>query len=524
MNNLENALDVPTHLSRLTRALSSEHDAQRLLDQVVESAMDLLNSDGGTLYIQQNNQLHFHVLRNRSLGLDSNSVQLAPIPLDDLEGGASRLVVVRAFKDRETIVIDDAYQDQRSDLSGTRQIDQQLNYRSQSFICVPLKDNEDQIIGVLQLINALDADGKVVAFRAEQRYLLEALGAIAATILTQRELINAQKTLFESFIKLIAEAIDYKSPVTGRHCQKVPEIAMLLADAVCQANDGAYADVVFNEQQLYELKIAAWLHDCGKITTPEAIIDKGRKLEQLFDRIELVASRVREYQSALLLADLRQHGAAASPTAACQTTLAQSNADLAFMRQINQGGEALSDTDLEGLQQLAEISWLGPDGKQCHLLTEDELANLSIRRGTLLPDELAIMRDHIVVTNRMLHSLPYPRHLQRVPEIAGNHHEHLDGTGYPRKLAAEELCVRARIMGIADIFEALTAPDRPYKQGMSLSQALTIIGRHAQAGRLDAELFTIFVRSGVYLQYARRFMHADQIDQPDLGSLPGLLR
>ncbi|SDU14338.1 HD-GYP domain-containing protein [Halopseudomonas salegens] len=523
MNNLDNALDVATHLSRLTRALSSEHDAQRLLDQVVESAMDLLNSDGGTLYIQQHNHLHFHVLRNRSLGLDDSSVKLAPIPLDDLEGSASRLVVVRAFKDRETIVIDDAYQDHRFDLTGTRQIDRQLNYRSRSFICVPLKDNEDQVIGVLQLINALDADGQVVAFRAEQRYLLEALGAIAATILTQRELINAQKTLFESFIKLIAEAIDYKSPVTGRHCQKVPEIAMLLADAVCDSREGAYADVAFNEQQLYELKIAAWLHDCGKITTPEAIIDKGRKLEQQFDRIELVASRVREYQSALLLADLRQHGTA-SPTASCKAAMTQADADLGFMRQINLGGEQLDTADLQRLEKLAEIKWCGPDGRQRTLLSEDELANLSIRRGTLLPEELAIMRDHIVVTNRMLHSLPYPRNLQQVPEIAGNHHEHLDGSGYPRKLSAEQLCVRARIMAIADIFEALTAPDRPYKQGMPLSQALSIIGRHAAAGRLDAELFTIFVRSGAYLQYARRFMSAEQIDQPDLDNLPGLLR
>lgn len=524
MSNKVNALAVASHLSLLTRALSIEPDDQRILEQVVESAMDLLNSDGGTLYTYKDGMLHFNVLRNRSLGLRNETTDVPPIPLRDESGNLSDLVVVRTLVDQCTIIVNDAYQDQRFDFSGTRRFDTQLGYHSKSFLCVPLKDHEDQVIGVLQLINALDSQGQVIPFHAEHQSLLESLGAIAATILTQRELIEAQKNLFESFIKLIAEAIDHKSPVTGRHCQKVPEIAMLLAKAVCLANEGEYAELNFNEQELYELKIAAWLHDCGKITTPESIIEKSAKLEKVFDCMELIASRAREYQQALLIKVLQDSPGDPEAMAACIAQQQEIEADLSFLRQVNQGSEFVDQADIERIQSLGQVQWQDTNGQVHKLLDEEQVRSLSISRGTLLPEEMQIMRDHIVVTNRMLHSLHYPRYLQNVPDIAGNHHEHLDGGGYPRGLNAEQMSVRDRIMCIADIFEALTAPDRPYKQGMKLSQALNIIGRNVAAGKLDAELFTLFVRQGTYREYAEQYMPAHQIDEPDFDTLPGLLR
>ncbi|MBV1788029.1 GAF domain-containing protein [Marinobacterium sp. D7] len=520
----EHALAVARHLSRLALSLSAEPEHRHILEQVVDSAMELLGCDAGTLYIFRDDKLHFSVLRNRSLGLKDNDPDLEPITLFKDDGTPSDLVVVHAFIDRTTINIADLALEHRFDFSGTFAFDRQFGYHSRSFLCVPLMDHEQQVIGVLQLINALDADGNVCAFNPEQQSLLEALGALAATVLTQRQLIDSQRELFESFIRVIAEGIDYKSPVTGRHCQQVPEIAMMLADGVNQTTSGAYAHTRFSAEEMYELKIAAWLHDCGKITTPEAIIDKGTKLEAQFDRIELVASRMREYQQSLLIDCLTRHPGDPQALKQVQERILQLYAEMDFLRITNRGSEFTSPEAVARIECLAQLSWTGVDGRQHKLLNDDEVRNLSISRGTLLPEELQLMRDHIRVTDRMLNSLVYPRSLSQVPEIAVNHHEHLDGTGYPRGLEGDSLSVRARIMCIADIFEALTAPDRPYKEGMKLSQALEIIGRKVEANQLDPELFTIFVREGVYKRYAERFMTESQIDTPELDNLPGLLR
>jgi len=520
----EHAPAVAQHLSRLALSLSAEPDHHRILEQVVDSAMELLHCDAGTLYIFHDDRLHFSVLRNLSLGIRDNDPELDPITLFKEDGTPSDLVVVHAFIDRMTINIPDLTAETRFDLSGTTAFDRIFGYRSRSFLCVPLMNHEQQVIGVLQLINALDYRNEVCAFNSAQQLLLEALGALAATVLTQRQLVDSQRDLFESFIRVIAEGIDYKSPVTGRHCQQVPEIAMMLAEGVNQTSSGLYAEICFSAEEMYELKIAAWLHDCGKITTPEAIIDKGTKLETLFDRIELVAGRMREYQQSLLIDCLTRHPGEPEPLERCREQILKLDAELEFLRTANRGAEFTTPEAVKRIERLAQLSWSGPDGRRHRLLTDDEVRNLSIGRGTLLPEELQLMRDHIRVTDRMLNSLVYPHTLSQVPEIAVNHHEHLDGSGYPRGLNADQLSIRARIMCIADIFEALTSPDRPYKEGMKLSQALEIIGRKVEANQLDAELFTLFVRQGIYKRYADRFMAPVQIDEPDLDSLPGLLR
>ncbi|KEA62181.1 ABC-type amino acid transport protein [Marinobacterium lacunae] len=523
MQHEEHALAVARHLSRLALSLSAEPDHRHILEEVVDSAMELLHCDAGTLYIFRDDKLHFSVLRTQSLGIRDNAPSLDPITLFKPNGEPSDLVVAHAFVDRTTINIPDLSQETRFDFSGTFAFDRQFGYNSRSFLCVPLMDHEQQVIGVLQLINAIDDQENVCAFNQEQQLLLEALGSLAATVLTQRQLIDTQRALFESFIRVIAEGIDYKSPVTGRHCQQVPEIAMMLAEGVNQAGNGTYANTRFSAEEMYELKIAAWLHDCGKITTPEAIIDKGTKLETQFDRIELVASRIREYQQSLLIDCLTHSPDDSEALDSCRSRIAEMDLEMEFLRTTNRGSEFTSPEAVARIEQLATISWTGLDGRQRTLLSENEVRNLSISRGTLLPEELQLMRDHIRVTDRMLNSLVYPKSLSHVPEIAVNHHEHLDGTGYPRGLSADGLSVRARIMCIADIFEALTSPDRPYKEGMKLSQALTIIGRKVEDNQIDGELFTIFVRQGIYKRYAELFMAESQIDEPDLDKLPGLM-
>ncbi|MAY42172.1 MULTISPECIES: HD domain-containing phosphohydrolase [unclassified Neptuniibacter] len=522
--------EIVKQLADLTGALTSEKDHTKLLDRIILGCMYLTNADGGTLYTlneENENELAFTILHNRSLGIHRKPRDLPPIQLFNSQQQASKLVVVQTFVQRETINIPDAYSCTDYDFSGTRNFDKQLSYQSKSFLCVPLQDHEGEIIGVLQLINAIDADGEIITFPETQQHLVESLASLAAAVLTKRRLIDAQRLLFESFIKLIGRAIDHKSPVTGKHCEQVPEIAMLLAGAVNKTDQGKFADMHFNDLDMYELKIAAWLHDCGKITTPEYIIDKATKLHTMYDRIDLVESRFREYKQHLEIEYLKQY--------ALQNNEHQKQAhehlteqqrqldnDFDFIRRSNTGSEFMSDEDTARIISIAETSWIDAENNLRQLLTKDEVDNLCIRKGTLTEDERQVMRDHIKVSIDMLESLNYPKQLQQVPEIACNHHEHMDGSGYPRGLKAEDLSTRARIMCIADIFEALTSPDRPYKKGMLLSQAMTILGRMVEDNHLDSDLFRLFVESGTYLNYAQTHMTPRQIDEFDITTLPGL--
>ncbi|EAR62371.1 GAF and HD-GYP domain-containing protein [Neptuniibacter caesariensis] len=521
--------EVVKQLADLTGALTSEKDHTKLLDRIILGCMFLTNADGGTLYTlneDNENELKFTILHNRSLGIHRKPRDLPAVEIYNAQQQASKLVVVQTFVQRETINIPDVYECNDFDFSGTRNFDKQLSYRSKSFLCVPLQDHEGEIIGVLQLINAIGDDGEITPFPPTQQHLVESLASLAAAVLTKRRLIDAQKQLFESFIKLIGRAIDHKSPVTGKHCEQVPEIAMMLAAAVNNAKTGHFADLGFNDNEMYELRIAAWLHDCGKITTPEYIIDKATKLHTMFDRIELVECRFREYKQHLQIELLQQRempqDAFNQAQIKLQEKLQQLDHDLEFIRKSNTGSEFMADEDKAKILSIGEISWIDAEGESHHLLSKDEIDNLCISKGTLTDNERQIMRDHIKVSTDMLESLNYPKQLQEVPEIACNHHEHMDGSGYPRGITGEKLSTRARIMCIADIFEALTSPDRPYKKGMLLSQAMTILGRMVNDNHLDKDLFRLFVESGTYLEYAQTHMAPRQIDDIDISSLPGL--
>jgi hypothetical protein len=337
--------------------------------------------------------------------------------------------------------------------------------------------------------------------------------------LTQKRLIQELQDLFESFIKMIASAIDDKSPYTGGHCRRIPVLTMMLADAVDGEGDGPMKDFRINEKDRYELETAAWLHDCGKVITPEYVMDKSTKLETIFDRIHLLEAR---YE--ILLRDLEIDYLKASMAAREQgrdtEDLSKSYAknrkklksDLAFLQHINVGGEFMTDEQISRVYTLARQQWIDMNGDQHALLSEDEIENLTITRGTLNNKEREVINYHIVATIKMLESLPFPKHLQRVPEYAGGHHEKMDGTGYPKGLKKDEMSVQARIMAIADIFEALTASDRPYKKGKKLSECLRIMSFMKKDRHIDEDLFEIFVKSKVYLRYAEEFLDPEQID------------
>ena len=347
-------------------------------------------------------------------------------------------------------------------------------------------------------------------------------------VLNNRELIDRLEALFVAFIKVINDALDEKSPYTHGHCERVPILTMLLAEAAHRTDEGPLKDFVLTEAMRRELEVAALMHDCGKITTPVHVVDKATKLETIFDRVHLVDTRFevlkRDARIRLMEArlDAVEPGWRDEIDAEHAATCAEYDTERDFLRQANIGGEGMSDAALDRIAAIAaRHSWLAPDGIEMPLLDDEEVAKLGIRKGTLSEDEREIINHHIVSTIKMLEALPWPRDLSRVPEYAGGHHERMDGRGYPRGLTGDQMSIPARIMAIADVFEALTASDRPYKPGKKLSEALEILGRMKLDHHVDPDLFDVFVRERVYLDYARNYLDSVQVDEPDHAGIPG---
>ena len=527
-----------SNMSAIGLALSKEKDMDKLLEMILLEAKRISNADGGTLYMMTDDQrLKFSIMITDSLnihigGTSGKEIPFYPVKLYMDDGKPNKtMIAANAGLTGYTINIPDAYKAKGYDFAGTKAFDDKTGYRSKSFLTVPLKNHEDEIIGVLQLLNAQDIKTKkVIPFSDSVQKSVEALSSQAAVAITNKNLIKDLEVLFESFIKLIASAIDAKSPYTGGHCSRVPEITMMLAESVNDINDGPFAGIQFTDKEMYELKIAAWLHDCGKVATPEAVVDKGTKLETIYDRIHTVATRFEvlkrdeeikylkkqlKIQKDDSLIENQKKEALKKARTLYLKRIKQQEDDKSFIEESNVGGEFMSQDRKDRVNKIASYRWKD-NGSPKPFFSEDEIYNLCISRGTLTPEERKIINDHIVVTIDMLEQLPYPKHLRNVPEFAGGHHEKLDGTGYPKGLNHSEMSVQAKIMAIADIFEALTARDRPYKKGKTLSQAMRILGFMKNDAHIDTELFEVFVKEKIYLKYAESFLDPEQIDEVEL--------
>jgi len=521
-------------LNSIGSALSKERDITRLLESIVLAAKTITHADGGTLYrvSEDGKALRFEILRTDSLNIAMGGTSGNPINFPDLplytEQGANNDSLVAAYSaiHKQTVNIADAYTAENFDFSGTRRFDERTNYRSQSFLSVPMKDQDGEVLGVLQLINAKHPEhGAVVSFSSADQSLAESLASQAAIAITNRNLTIQLEELFESFINLINLAIDEKSHYTGGHCQRVPALTMMLAEAVNNTKNGPLALFSMDDRDRYELKIAGLLHDCGKVTTPVHVVDKATKLHTLCDRIDIIDTRVevlkRDHEIAALRAqlamrDVKDLTAESELWVACRGRIDALDSDRQFLRMANKGGEFMSDADLQRVRSIGtRNTWRNVSGVEAEFLSADEIENLTIRAGTLTAAERETINYHIVATNKMLEQLPWPKHLKRVPEYAGGHHERMDGKGYPKGLTRDQMSVQARVMGIADIFEALTARDRPYKPGMKLSQAMGIMYKFRCNGHIDPDLFDVFVNAGVYLRYAEQFLDPWQIDEVD---------
>lgn len=509
-------------------ALSAEHNIDKLLTMIVEQARGLTNADGGTLYIisDDGSVLEFAIVQNASLkiymGGKEKPIKWEPVRLYKDDGSPNYANVSSYSALSGAIVnIPDVYNAKGFNFEGTKKFDKGTGYRSKSMLVVPLRNHENDIIGVLQLLNAIDKKtGKVVKFSKKCEEIAASIASQAAVALTNNRLIHDLANLFDSFIKSIAAAIDEKSPYTGGHVRRVVWLAMALAEKINKCNHGYYKDVFFTPDEMNELRISAWLHDIGKITTPEYIVDKSTKLETICDRITLLKTRFeilkRDYEIKLLKEKILTE---------CEKDIKISEKDfegyysklkddLEFLMKVNQGAEFLDDSALERLKAISKRSFF-MDGSEVPLITEDELYNLSIKRGTINNEERLLIQNHATLTYKMLSKLPFPKKLKQVPHFAATHHECLNGSGYPFGLKENHLPIQSRIIALADIFEALTAKDRPYKKAKTLSESLKIMTFMAKDRHIDPQLFEFFIKEKIYLDYARQELSPAQIDIED---------
>jgi HD-GYP domain-containing protein (c-di-GMP phosphodiesterase class II)/ribonuclease BN (tRNA processing enzyme) len=515
---------VISQIISIGTALSAEKNIDKLLETIIIHAKELTHADGGTLYLYhpKTEQLEFKVIQNDSLhihmGGSADPIAWDMLNLYDEEGNknVSMVAAVCALENR-VVNIPNVYESTLYDFSGTIEFDKSNGYVSQSMLVLPLKDHEDNLIAVLQLINKKDGIGTILPFDHEDEEIALSLGSQASVTLTKQKLINDLELLLESFLNTINVAIEEKSPYTAGHIDRMVDLSLTLARSISK-DKHTFAHITYTSDQLKEIKFAALMHDIGKITTPEHIIDKSTKLETIYDRIGSVALKFEILKRDAQMAYLIEKSTLSDPEEILRLEerhkreLQTLEEELAFLKAANQGSEYFKDEEIQRVKQIGGRSIL-IDGVTQPLLNEDELLNLCVQKGTLTDPQRSIINNHANVSLKMLQQLPFPRKLQRVAEIASAHHEKINGKGYPLGLKGDELSFEARILAIADIFEALSASDRPYKKAKKLSEVMKILYFMAKDDDIDRDIVRFFYQSGLYLRYAKTILKPENIDE-----------
>lgn len=506
-------------------AVTHERSFSRIFRQIVQTAEDVTQAEGGTLYIHDKGQqsLKAVVFLNTPLGTEHvyedfdpvNVEGIIALPLFSDEGKPNHASIATACALRQELIdIPDLGADHGYDVSRVRDFDRQHNYTTKSMLAIPLFSRGDDIIGVLQLINPNGG----ARLSKRQLDFAQILALLLGAALSNSIYVLSFKNLIDSVVRMVSVAIDEKSPHTAGHCHRVTELALRLARAVSEHDEGVYADFRLSDADMHELEIAALLHDIGKIITPQHILDKSTKMEGIYDRIQLIEEKCAQLKHLkeieVLRKKLADNGLALDEAEQAALAAAQKevDGDLEFLGRVNTNQQFL---DAEALNRLAEIAKRrisAANGDSRELINDKEHYNLTIRRGTLNPEERIEMENHVSITIRLLSSLPWPQELRRVTEYAGGHHENVNGTGYPNHLKGEDMSIPAKILSIVDRFEGLSAPDRPYKREMKLSKVLDIMGAMLRDNELDPEIYKIFLDRKVYLDYAKAHLPDHLID------------
>ncbi len=502
-----NKRELESLISRLNRigiALSSEHQLHRLLDLIVSEARSFTNADGGSLYVREGNKLKFAVSQTRSLASRNGKVagfhaSYLPLTKESIGGYVAITGNILNIKDAYKISPHVEYR-------LNRDFDIKMGYRSKSMLVVPLRDHTDEIIGVLQLINSLDENGHTVPFKKEHETLIHSVASQAAVAIRNAQLIENIQGVFRALVRYSVKAIDARSPSTAGHSGRVADYSVALMRAVNGTEDGALANMKFSAAEIEEMRIASWLHDIGKIGVHESILEKTHKLnkeqikviEYRFEMIKILEQNKTEHKKRHLLQTLGLANRRSKKLELnLQEKLAEIEDDLAFIKSIN-NPDRLNAGNLKRIKQIAGKTYTDLSGKRCAYLTNAEVEILSVLKGNLTDKEFYEMQDHVKKTLAILENIPFSKDLESVPKIAAVHHERLDGSGYPFKLKADEINIQGRIIAICDIFDALTAKDRPYKKAVSVQETLDILQREADEGRVDKSLVQVFISNKVY--------------------------
>lgn len=513
--------DQVEHLIQVGIALSGEKNIDRLLEIIVEEARKLTNADAGTLYIMSDDEteLIFAIVQNNSLNIHmgglSGAITWPNIKLKNKDGRENKAnVSAYVAISGKTINIHDVYNVEGFNFEGTKQFDKKTGYRSKSMLVTPLRNHENEIIGVLQLLNALDpATGEIINFSAESQKIILSLASQAAVALSNSHLIHDLESLFELFIKTIATTIDERSPYTSGHIRRVAELTMFIAKKINETKQGYFSDVQFSDDQMRELRMAAWMHDMGKITTPQYLLDKKTKLQTVHDRIHEVKTRLKLIKKDYVTAaqSEKKDLPVSKVLRSAEAEMKALDKEYQFLREVNKGEEFMSDEKIARIKDIAKREFC-MDGESRPLLSEEEVYNLCVRRGTLNEEERNIINNHALVTHKILSGLPFPKKLRHVGDYASAHHENLDGSGYPFGLKGDEIPLQSRIIAIADVFEALTAKDRPHRKAKTLSEAFGIMESMVKDNHIDKDLFEFFIAGKIYADYAKRELTPQQID------------
>lgn len=560
-------------------ALSAERDFRPLLNVVLRETIELVESDGGAIYLwhEQEGMLQPEIVRWHDDEMAGPDAHVKPLPLhsDGLRGE-----IAAALSESRIALIERRLDYEELDALGLRGFVEREDAVRTALLVVPLFNRKQEVMGALILIKAIQAGEPAWLLSDRLIELVRAVSGSAGVAIENKQLLQAQKDLMDALIKLIAGAIDAKSAYTGGHCARVPALTRMLAEAACEQKTGPFTDFNLSTEEWEALDIGSWLHDCGKVTTPEYVVDKATKLETIYDRIHEIRMRFE-----VLKRDAEivywQGRAAGRDEPALRTTLEQTlrqlDDDFSFVAMCNEGGEFMEPAKVARIREIAGRTWrrtlsnriglsyeekkrmdrtpepmlpvdeplladrddhlthyeakdvIGQDNpwgfkldQPRYKMNRGEVYNLCIGRGTLTEEERYRINDHISQTIIMLQSLPFPKHLRTVPEIAGGHHEKMNGTGYPKRLTRAEMSPIARMMAIADVFEALTAADRPYKKAKKISEAIKIMGFMKKDNHLDPDLLDLFIQADVWKRYAEQFLDEGQMDQPDIDSILGI--
>ena len=501
-------------MSDIGRALSGVYDLNALLEMIVDQARSFTNADAGTLYIVEDETLRFQIVQNDSLKICMGGKTGETIPFPPVELKESNVSAFVALKGK-SVNIPDVYDTDLFDFTGPKKFDQSTGYRSKSMLVVPMKNHDNDVIGVLQLLNATNpVNNEVIAFSQDYENLSESLASQAAVSITNAKLISNMTELFEAFVKVMATAIDEKSPVTGGHIRRVADLTLTMAEVIHNHDEGAFKDRKFSPDQMYELRIAAYMHDIGKVTSPVEIVEKAKKLQTIFDRIHYIRLRM-DYiiqkvklegqQKKIELLERKADLAEIKKVELKSEKQIQEMEDIrSFINKCNEPGEFLEDETLDKLKEISLRTYLDNEGQQQPFITEDELLNLSIRRGSITDAERKKMQDHAAVTLKMLKQIPFTKKLKNIPSFAGAHHEFINGKGYPLGLKGDEIPFEGRMMAVTDIAEALTASDRPYKKAMPLETVYKILRSMSGKGELDKEMVELFIDKEIYKIYQKK--------------------